>query len=264
MASVDEEAAGADRDSRQELSPGWFTGEETDSGLAGAVGELVYQLMRAHSLDAVLSDVAKVAGHNLSVSSSLTTERRAQLTTLAGSDPLAVAVDQVQYELGTGPCLETLHTGRMTIVADLRAEPRWQPFPQRALAFGVRSCLCLPLATPDHGTVATLNLYSRTLGAFDDPADVGRATTLAVLAGLVVGVAERTVRHEQLIDQLRAALSSRSVIDQAVGVLMAQRRCDADQAMSLLRQASQRSNRKVRELAVDIVASVSAESRPPT
>ena len=230
---------------------------ETDAGLAGALGELVSRLQLADSLADVLSAVAAVAGHSLSVSSSLTSERDSTFTTLASSDALASAVDRAQYELAQGPGRETLRTGRTTVVPDLRSERRWAPFPSRALALGVRSCLSVPLVTPERRTVAALNLYARTVGTFDDPADVARAATLAVLAGLVVSVQERRAEQERVIGQLHRALFSRSAIDQAIGVVMAQQHCPADRAMALLRQASQRSNRKVRDLAREILADVS-------
>jgi GAF domain-containing protein len=254
------EAAAGGR--RSMPGPRWAAEAETDGGLAGALSGLVSRLPPGGSLAEVLADVAAVAGHSLSVSSSLTSERATAPTTLASSDALAVAVDRAQYQLAGGPCMETLHTGRTTVVPDLRTETRWGPFPERALALGVRSCLSVPLVTPERRTVAALNLYSLTVGTFDDPADVGRAATLAVLAGLVVSLAERRAEQEELIGQLREALSSRTDIDQAIGVLMAQRHCDADGAMSLLRQASQRSNRKVRDLAAEILAGISGPPEP--
>jgi GAF domain-containing protein len=256
-------AADAGADPRRSVPvPRWAPEAGTDGGLAGALSGLVSRLRLAGSLADVLADVAAVAGHSLSVSSSLTSERGRTPTTLASSDPLAAAVDRIQYELARGPGLETLHTERTTVVPDLRADPRWAPFPSRALALGVRSCLSVPLVTPERRTVAALNLYSPTVGTFDDPADVGRAATLAVLAGLVVSLAERRAEREQVIGQLREALSSRSAIDQAVGVLMAQRHCAAERAMELLRQESQRSNRKVRDLAAEILAGVATPLQP--
>ena len=73
--------------------------------------------------------------------------------------------------------------------------------------------------------------------------------------------------HAQLGDQarnMRLAMESRAVIEQAKGVLMAQRHVDADQAFEILREASQRYNRKLRDIALGIVESTQARPRPLT
>ena len=63
------------------------------------------------------------------------------------------------------------------------------------------------------------------------------------------------------IAQLRVALTTRGVIDQAKGILMAQTGCTADAAFEMLRDASMRDNRKLNEVAARIVASVVDEDR---
>ncbi len=65
------------------------------------------------------------------------------------------------------------------------------------------------------------------------------------------------------VQQLRQALASRPVIDQAKGMLMAQHGCSADEAFDMLRQASNRGNRKLREIALAIVETWSRASLPP-
>ena len=69
-------------------------------------------------------------------------------------------------------------------------------------------------------------------------------------------------RDQQLAEQLQQALASRSLIDQAIGVLMAQERCDAQEAFALLRQHSQNNNRKLRDVAVDVITRLTGH--PPT
>ena len=60
---------------------------------------------------------------------------------------------------------------------------------------------------------------------------------------------------------MEKALSSRTVIDQAIGILMGEQRCDAGTAFELLRTHSQNNNRKLRDVAIDLVTRVSG--RPP-
>jgi AmiR/NasT family two-component response regulator len=74
------------------------------------------------------------------------------------------------------------------------------------------------------------------------------------------------VRHDrqaQTSAQLEEALSSRSVIDQALGILMAQQRCTAEKALTLLRSHSQNTNRKVRDVAADLIQRVSGSPPAP-
>lgn len=63
------------------------------------------------------------------------------------------------------------------------------------------------------------------------------------------------------IDQLRAAMTTRSVIDQAKGILIAQQGCTADEAFTMLSAASQRENRKLHELAEALVAGTTSGGR---
>jgi AmiR/NasT family two-component response regulator len=70
--------------------------------------------------------------------------------------------------------------------------------------------------------------------------------------------------NRDLAEQLREAISSRAIIEQAKGVLMAQRQCTAAAAFELLVTASQRSNRKLREVAQALVDGTAAAGEDAT
>jgi GAF domain-containing protein len=222
---------------------------------AAAVPELVSLLLTTRSVETFLEHLAGTAATTLGASCGITIRRGDQPLTVASSDALAAAVDEVQYGEGQGPCLHSMSSGEVVSVPDVSKEVRWGGYPAYATAHGVRSSLSLPLV--DQGEISgALNLYGTTISAFDDPADVARATTFAAQGGAVLGVAVRQAKQAQLTEQLREALSSRAIIDQAIGVLMAQQRCSADDAFAILRRASQNRNRKLRDIASDIVTSV--------
>ena len=86
-----------------------------------------------------------------------------------------------------------------------------------------------------------------------------------ILPGTVaVGIAARLSADAVLTAQLRAALASRAVIDQAIGVIMAEQRCTTDEAFAVLRTASQNRNVKLRQVAQDIVTGITgAAPQPP-
>jgi AmiR/NasT family two-component response regulator len=73
-------------------------------------------------------------------------------------------------------------------------------------------------------------------------------------------LAVRQARQVRLNDDLQTAMGTRRVIDQAIGVVMAQNRCTSEEAFRLLRQASQHRNVKLRQVATDIVTAVSGEA----
>ena len=225
--------------------------------------ELVSILLDTSGVEEFLSRLAATAAELLDVSCGITMRRGSQPLTVVSSDALAASVDEVQYGKGTEPCLQTLSTGQLVSVPDLADEQRWDSYPTQAMAYGVRSSLSLPLSQSGQ-TLGALNLYARTARAFEDPTDVVRATALAAQGGAVLGVALHQAEQAELTEQLREALAGRSVIDQAIGIVMGQQRCDADTAFQVLRTASQNRNRKLRDVARDIVTTIGGTPGAPT
>ncbi len=117
----------------------------------------------------------------------------------------------------------------------------------RGARTGVRSMLSYRLFTAQD-TLGALNLYSREPDAFDDDA-VSIGTVLAAHAALAVARA----RDREQVSGLRHALTSNRTIGMAMGILMATRRVREQEAFDLLRVASQRTNRKLRAIAGDVV-----------
>ena len=169
----------------------------------------------------------------------------------ATSDEWAQQLDELQFTEREGPCLDCTRTGNAFRVRDLAGETRWPSWAPRAVALGARSVMSLPLAA-DGRLVGALNVYSRTPDAYDAQA-VAVAEVIAAHCGLATQVASAFFGHRDLAGQLRDAMTSRAVIEQAKGILMAQHRVTADQAFGLLRTASQRRNVKLRELAEELV-----------
>ena len=117
---------------------------------------------------------------------------------------------------------------------------------------GAASALSLPLAA-DGRTVGALNLYSRTVDAFDREA-LAVGELLAAHAALAVQAAMAYYSSRDLADQMRSAMESRALIEQAKGVLIAAERVPAERAFRLLVERSQRANRKLRDVAAEVVA----------
>ena len=231
--------------------------------LAAALAELANLLMATPTVGGLLDDLCHLAAGVIAppASCGITLRQDHLPLTVASSDPLAAHLDEVQYGQDEGPCLQTLRTGLVTVVHDLTREDRWAMYVTHALGYGARSSLSLPLRN-DGDTYGALNLYSRAPDAFGTP-EQQKAELFAVQASAALSVASRQAEQTQLTDQLREALATRAVIDQALGILMAQQHCNHDQAFAILRSASQHQNRKLRDVATEIVASMTGETPSP-
>jgi hypothetical protein len=203
------------------------------------------------------ADEADVLTRALATATSLIPEVRwASLTRLPPSgraitpfatDPVARDVDALQYQLHGGPCLESLNC-ETVIVSDLTDEPRWPAFAEQALeTTPVRAVLSYPLTGAGHvGT--SLNLYSNQPAGFAD-ADLDRAALTA--AGVALALAGSN--HRRRAANLEKALVSSRRIGAAVGILMGRHQCRYDEAFDAMCRASQRSHRKLRDIAEDVL-----------
>ena len=205
-----------------------------------------------------LTDVAVVAiGGGIAVG--ITVARDGHPITVACSDGYAARLDEVQYGHDEGPCLTAMRAGKNVVIDDLLTEERFSPFRPGALAVGVRSSLSLPLQGGKHA-VGALNLYSRRPRAFG-PLEQEKAQGFANEASRTLSLAVRLADSTEITDQLRAALTSRTLIDQTIGIIMGQNRCTAEAAFAVLRSASQNRNVKLRDVAAEIITTVSTQ--PP-
>jgi GAF domain-containing protein len=179
----------------------------------------------------------------------------------ACSDPLASAADEVQYQTGDGPSLHAMRHARPVRIDDTVISQQWPKFCRHAAELGIRSCYALPLMV-DGESVGALILYSRQRGAFG-PEETARADRFAKDASGALTLALRMASCTDLNEQLRSSIGSRTVIDQALGVIMATEHVAQDRALALLRSVSQNTNVRLRDLAASIVTRVSGEPPQP-
>jgi len=192
----------------------------------------------------------------------MTLRQRGRLpATAACTDPLAAQADDVQFQTGDGPSLYATRRGERVHIQDMTRHDRWPRFCGRAVSLGIRSCLVVPLSTAGE-PVGALALYARRPFAFG-PDETRRADRFARHASGALALALRMASCEDLNDQLRSSIASRTVIDQALGVIMATEHCPQEKAFALLRTVSQNTNVKLRDLAATIVTSVSGEPPRP-
>ncbi len=227
--------------------------------------ELSRVVLAGRTLNEVLTDVTRIAARGIpgAEATSITLLRDEKAFTVAHHGEMALAADELQYEHGYGPCMDAGRGGVLLRVDDMRTEERWPEYVAHVLrATPVRSSLSVPL--PYQGSsIGALNNYSTRPAAFATPESLQAGLEIAEVVAVAVANADA---HHQLGEQarnMRVAMESRAVIEQAKGVLMAQRHVDAEQAFEILREASQRYNRKLRDIAFGIVESTSEGSRRP-
>ncbi|MGW0809361.1 GAF and ANTAR domain-containing protein [Nonomuraea sp. NPDC002799] len=174
------------------------------------------------------------------------------LRTVASSDVRAVLLDELQATAGQGPCIDVLDSGEPVTVTDLAAEPRWRRFSAES---GMLSLYSEPLKS-DGLLLGVLTLYSGRGGGFSEETQVAARVTAEHIS-VLFRTALHAARLREVAVQLKEALATRAIIDQALGIVMAQRRCTARQAFEVLRHVSQAKNVKLSQVAATIVETVS-------
>ncbi len=171
------------------------------------------------------------------------------VTSPASSNDIPKKLDEIQSEIGEGPCIDAIRNHEVFQTGDLEHEARWPNFSSRAHAeTGVASILSIRLFVKED-TMGALTLYSTRRDAFDD-SDVALATVFAVHASVAMAAARRQ-------EGLEMKAESRDVIGRAKGILMARSGVSDDEAFAMLKSASQRMNVKLRDIAQTI-----AEQKP--
>lgn len=245
----------------QPLTRGPGTGHDKPPSAIDQVQNLI---LESSDFQDFLNELAKVSAHQVAGSGDdalcgITLLRDRKAATIGWSSDSAREVDEIQYSLSRGPCLTAAREEREIYVPDLHDEHRWGSNYATAVAsHGLRSVLSVPFHLQGEAQAA-LNLYSDAPHKFDgDVAAKARGFTREISQALRLAV--RFALHADSVTNLRATLESRTIIDMAVGIVMAQNRCSQEEAVRILTSASSNGNVKLRDIAASLVQSVSGGS----
>ena len=224
--------------------------------------ELAAVTLLDHSLDTVMEKIATLSTRAVpgTTAASVTLVEDHHPSTVAFAGQLAKDLDERQYVHGHGPCLESIARGEPVRIDSMRRERRWPDWTAEAVERGAGSSLSVPVPV-QREISAALNMYSVDEEAFDQAAE-DLASTFAAYAGVAIANMHLYQAQVEVAGQLQAAMDSRSVIEQAKGIVMAQRRCTAEQAFAFLAAQSQRANRKLRDIAQDLVDEAQSSTPP--
>ncbi|MGY1633506.1 GAF and ANTAR domain-containing protein [Geodermatophilus sp. SYSU D01186] len=221
-----------------------------------AFAELAKIMLGAQPLSETLSRIAGLAQQTIPgvADASVTLVQDGAVSTISFSGPLAAHLDERQYEAGFGPCVDAALSGRTIAIDDTADSDIYADFGRLAHRHGITHTMSVGLPV-ERRTIGALNLYGRDEGPFDETtADL--ATAFASYAAVAVANADVYANTVILAGNLQKALDSRAVIDQAKGVLMAQHGWSPEVAFDQLVRWSNSTNRKLRDIARDLVEAV--------
>ncbi len=223
-------------------------------------------LLDSRDLDSTLNELAQLATAVVpdagGVECGISLRLESDVITVGSSHRRAIELDEKQYRVDGGPCLQTLRTGLVVDVPDARHEQRWPDYVPAAVELGLQCSLSLPLSIGDD-TFGAMNVYG-----FEGPRLFGeterrRLEIFAAQAAGTLRVIRRLSRDSRLLAQMEAALDSRTVIDQAMGIIMGRQGCTASVAFDLLRRESQTSHRRLADVAADLVRRTTGQDPEP-
>jgi PAS domain S-box-containing protein len=174
-----------------------------------------------------------------------------ELRWAGASDSRIRAFEQAQAELGEGPCVEAYVREQVVWSSDLLTDPRWPRMGRVAAQLGVKAALCAPVALRG-GPIGTCNVLCSTRRGWTN-ADLGAIRAYATVLVSLLQTAAEVQAKGRVAEQLQHALAHRVVVEQAKGVLMERRKLSAVQAFELLRSIARSSQRKLADVAADIV-----------
>ena len=229
-----------------------------DADLQASLGDLAGLVTGTIGLPDLLERVATFAAHAIpgADGAGVTLLRLDRpdnrVEALAASHPFVSEIDEIQYvTLNEGPCITAALEGRTVRSGSLGGEKMWPRFGPRVGRLGIHSALSLPLLLPGQ-VVGAINVYARGKDVFDDhAAELGEL--FAAPAAVAVHNAQILTQALALTVQLQSALSSRPVIDQAIGLLRGRSGGTAEEAFARMRAISQSEHTKLVDVAQRMV-----------
>jgi GAF domain-containing protein len=226
--------------------------------LAADLADVARFMGRAPDLDSTLDAIAHSCAASLPTFQHVgisTTGPKQPPRTRAATSELVEQLDALQYDLGQGPCVDTLRGAAIVSAPLIRHDQRWPQYvPQAVQSTGLRSQLALRLYVDDKGTVGGLNLYSNTNDQIDDE-DLDLAELFAAHASVALG-------HAWERENLQRAIENRTIIGNATGLIMERFQLDHQAAFAYLARMSSTTNQKLRDVALQLVNEANTRTSP--
>lgn len=208
---------------------------------------------------AALQDICVATAEVLGLDGSgvlLVDEGRVQRST-AASDDNGHLLEIHQEAVGEGPCVDALMYDRFVTTHDVSTDERWPRLAYLMAETEVRAILGAPIHVGGQA-IGSLNVYRSAPYDWDD-SDVRAVQSFAAIAGHLLSIALLASSKDRVVDQLQHALENRVDIERAVGLLMGRHQLPAVDAFERLRQRARSEQRKVIEVAREVLEGLSPE-----
>jgi ANTAR domain/GAF domain len=228
-----------------------------DQDMADDLEQLVDLIAGMEDIKSMLDGLTEIAAATMTsttgvpIECAVTLRRRKRTATIGGSSGTAMVLDRIEQTLGDGPCVDALESGVPVLLGDVSSDRRWPDYRSALSAAGIASALGIPMKLDDDAG-AVLDFFAPVSGHFSERA-VADGVRFAGMAGKALRLAVRIVSADQRAEHLKAAMDTRTVIDLACGIIMAQSKCNKEAAFELLRNASNTRNQKLNDLAQTLV-----------
>jgi GAF domain-containing protein len=221
--------------------------------LADSLSELAGVVISEENIESTTRRIAERAVHLIGGAdlAGISFVRDRDILTVGVTDDRVTELDAIQYETGEGPCLSSIREQETFEIADMESDQTWPNFSPRAAQLGVSSLLSFVLKVSDD-SLGALNLYSRSSNAFA-PTDRALGGVFAAHAGIALANARTHAGDLRRVEELEEGLDTRDLIGAAIGILMERERSTSSEAFKNLRRESQSQNKKLREVARDVV-----------
>jgi GAF domain-containing protein len=228
--------------------------------LAWALGQMSGLLLSRETVDTALELVTALAATATAgtLGAAVTVVDEHGTRSKAASDPVVEQADALQYEFDEGPCLTAWRTRQVVRIDDTTADGRWPRWSEAAAALGVRSVLSAPLLAGEE-SIGAMKVYCErpsNYGTHDEQV----MRLLAAQAAILLANTQSLAEARRLSRQLSEALTSRDVIAQATGVLLAQGATSRQDAFAALAAAARRTQRPLEDVARALLTAVTARS----
>jgi GAF domain-containing protein len=173
------------------------------------------------------------------------------LRNAAVSDERVRHLEELQVQYREGPCISAFEDKMLVGAQDLKTDSRWPSFSRAAVERGLRAVLASPIPYNQDaiGVVAVLSQEEHPW-----PAEAELALlAFTDLAALLIASMMMGEQQTELAQQLQSALNSRSVIEQAKGVLIGQHGLSAQAAYEQIRAQARAERRKIAVVSAELV-----------
>ncbi|MDI2036044.1 GAF domain-containing protein [Paenarthrobacter nitroguajacolicus] len=228
--------------------------------LSGAIGRILGLLLTEEKVDhavqslsqAIKDSVPGAIGAGVSIF-----DPQGRATSTGSTDGIVEESDQLQYELGQGPCLTAWASEEPVLVEDAHTESRWPEWTAAVVALPVRSVVSAPLIASGH-SIGAIKVYASRPSVFDS-GTVSLMELFASPAATLLSHIQSSETPQRISEGLQTALYGRDLVNRACGVLMERHKITHEEALQRLLLQSRNTGTALQQVSEELIAGIPAD-----